>query len=59
MAMPTKSEIVATRATPARKALYSEQAARDGMRLAEWLRWLAERRVREAVRPADHFPPTS
>lgn len=50
VAIPTKSELVATRATPSRKALYQEQAAREGMRLSEWLRWLAERRVLEFAR---------
>jgi hypothetical protein len=47
LAVPTKTELVGTRTTAAHKALYLEQASRDGMRLSEWVRWLAERRVRE------------
>ena len=47
--LPMKSEVVATRVTPPRKALYQETAAREGMRLSEWLRALAELRVRESA----------
>ena len=43
------TEIVATRTTAAQKSLYAEQAARDGMRLASWVRWCVERRLKEAA----------
>jgi hypothetical protein len=38
------------RSTSARKTLYRETAESEGMRLSEWLRWLADRRVAELAR---------
>lgn len=42
-----KTDIVTMRLTPARKATYRTIAALDGLRLSEWLRTLAERRIAE------------
>ena len=51
--IPNKTEILATRTTPIRKALYREQAARDAMRLSEWLRWLADCRLQVGKKGRD------
>jgi uncharacterized protein (DUF1778 family) len=50
MAIPTKTEIVSTRATPARKALYRAAAEVEGLRLSEWLRRIADRHAAEMPR---------
>ena len=47
MLMPVKTERVYLRETRGRKAMWMEAATRDGKRLSEWLRALADRRVRE------------
>ena len=52
--IPNRTALIGARATPARKALYVELAAREGLRLSEWLRQLAERRVRELTRATDN-----
>jgi uncharacterized protein (DUF1778 family) len=41
---------IAIRATPGRKQLYTRCAARDGLRLSEWLRRLADRAAEQHVR---------
>lgn len=38
---------VAIRTTPGRKQIYARFAAREGLRLSEWLRRLADRAVAE------------
>lgn len=45
--VPKKEAVVGVRTTPARKELWREAAARDGLRLSEWMRKLAEERIRE------------
>ena len=42
-----KTAAMICRTTPARKALYREVAAAEGLRLSDWLRRLADRRVAE------------
>ena len=39
--------MVTLRTTSVRKALYREVAEGEGMRLSEWIRLLADRRVRQ------------
>ena len=45
MPIVSKESMVTLRLTTARKALYGEVAADEGMRLSEWLRLLADHRV--------------
>ena len=45
--VPNKEVMVATRVTRSRKALYESVAHSEGVRLSEWLRRVADRRVRE------------
>lgn len=50
MRVPLKEAHVGVRTTPARKELWREVAAQEGLRLSEWMRRLAERRVAELTR---------
>jgi hypothetical protein len=45
--VPNKEVMVATRVTRARKVLYEQVAHSEGVRVSEWLRRLADRRVNE------------
>ena len=45
MSVVKKEATVTLRTTSGRKAVYREVAADEGMRLSEWLRVLADRRV--------------
>lgn len=49
ISIPTKEAPINIRVTPARKAMYREQAAAEGMRLSEWLRRLADQRLAEVA----------
>lgn len=46
--VPVKDARVGVRTTEDRKRVWQREAAREGMRLSEWLRALAERQVRQA-----------
>lgn len=50
MAVPNRTAFVGVRTTPARKLIWQEAADRQGMRLSEWLRRVADRDARESVR---------
>lgn len=50
MAVPNKEAAVAFRTTPQRKTLYRQTAESEGVRISEWLRRLADRRVAELAR---------
>jgi hypothetical protein len=47
--VPNKTEVITLRVTSGRKALYRDLAARDGFRLSEWLRRLADKRMAERL----------
>lgn len=47
---PEKDEVVRFRAPAARKDRWREAAAREGLRLSEWMRRLADRRAEELER---------
>ena len=47
MKIPIKEAHIGLRTTTARKELWRKMAAREGLRLSEWLRKLADRRVAE------------
>lgn len=44
-----KDTQIVLRTTESRKSAYREQAAADGMRLSEWIRRLADRRLAEVA----------
>jgi hypothetical protein len=50
--VPTKEAHVGVRTTHARKELWREYAAREGLRLSDWMRKLADSRVTASTR--DH-----
>lgn len=45
----SKDVVVGVRTTSERKALYREYAEREGMQLADWLRYLADQRIAQAA----------
>jgi hypothetical protein len=51
--IPNKSDAIVVRAEPARKWLYIEAAAKEGLRLSDWIRRLADRRLSEALKESD------
>jgi hypothetical protein len=46
MTVQKKTEIIRIRATPTQVDRFREGAAKDGRRLSEWLRELAQREIR-------------
>ena len=49
--MPRKTQFLYARVTPYRMSLYLESAARDGLKISEWVRMLADRRITELLPP--------
>ena len=49
MAVPNKTAHTGIRTTPARKEIWREAAEREGLRLSEWLRKLADKESRTVV----------
>lgn len=48
--VPLKEAIVGVRTTAARKEVWRETAAREGLRVSAWLRKIADERVSEDAR---------